>query len=109
LVLQAHNHNYQRTYPILYNESKSFTPILTYTNPDKYFDPKGVILATVGTAGEDLYNFTGQAPFVVRQFERHGFLNVDITNNDNGSALVGTFYENRKMEDKDHFTIIKES
>lgn len=107
LVLQAHNHNYQRTYPILYNESKSFTPILTDTNTDKYFDPKGVIFATVGTGGEDLYNFTGKAPFVVRQFERHGFLNVDITNN--GSALVGTFYENRKMDDKDRFTIIKES
>lgn len=107
LVLQAHNHNYQRTYPILYNESKSFTPIVTDTNPDKYYNPKGIIFVTVGTGGEDLYNFTGQAPYVVRQFERHGFLNLDITNN--GSALVGTFYENRRMDDKDHFTITKGS
>jgi hypothetical protein len=107
LVLQAHNHNYQRTYPILYNESKSFTPIVTDTNPDKYYNPEGIIFVTVGTGGEDLYNFAGQAPYVVRQFERHGFLNIDITNN--GSALVGTFYENRRMDDKDHFTITKGS
>lgn len=107
IVLQAHNHNYQRTLPILYNESKSFTPIVTDSNPDRYYDPKGVIFVTVGTGGEDLYNFTGQAPYVVKQFERHGFLNLDITNG--GSALVGTFYENRRMDDKDHFTIIKNS
>ncbi|CAN5518343.1 hypothetical protein BH18THE1_BH18THE1_03540 [soil metagenome] len=105
LVLQAHNHNYQRTYPILYNDTKSFTPIVTDINTERYFDPKGVIFITVGTGGEDLYNFTGQAPFVVRQFERHGFLNIDVTNN--GSALIGTFYENRKQDDKDHFTVIK--
>ena len=36
---------------------------------------------------------------------RHGFLDIDITND--GSALVVTFYENRKKDDKDHFTIIK--
>lgn len=105
LVLQAHNHNYQRTYPILYNDTKSFTPIVTDTNPDRYFDPKGIIFVTAGTGGEDLYNFTGQAPYVVTQFERHGFLNIDVTNN--GSALFGTFYENRRMDDEDHFTIIK--
>jgi len=106
LVLQAHNHNYQRTYPILYNDTKTFTPIVTDTSPDRYFDPKGIIFVTAGTGGEDLYNFTGQAPFVARQFERHGFLNIDFTNN--GSALVGTFYENRRMDDKDHFTIDKD-
>ncbi|HZA71189.1 MAG TPA: metallophosphoesterase [Nitrososphaeraceae archaeon] len=77
VVLQAHNHNYQRTMPILYNDSKSFTPIVTDSNPDRYYDPKGVIFITVGTGGEDLYNFTGQAPYVVRQFERHGFLNLN--------------------------------
>jgi hypothetical protein len=87
--------------------SKSFTPILTDANPDRYYDPKGIIFVTVGTGGEDLYNFTGQAPYVVKQFQRHGFLNMDITNN--GSALVGTFYDNRRMDDKDHFVIIKGS
>jgi hypothetical protein len=105
LVLQAHNHNYQRTYPIMYNQSKTFTPIVTDINTENYFDPKGVIFATVGTGGQDLYNFTGQAPYVIRQFQRHGFLDLTFTNN--GSKIIGTFYENRAMDEKDHFTITK--
>ena len=106
IVLQAHNHNYQRTYPLNYNQSRSFTPIITDRDTEKYdYDPKGPIFITVGTGGEDLYNFTGQAPYVVNQFLRHGFLNVDII--DNGTKLTGTFFENRGMTDKDHFTIQK--
>jgi hypothetical protein len=68
-------------------------------------DPKGPIFVTVGTGGEDLYNFTGQSPYVITQFMRNGFLNIDVTNN--GTELVGTFYENRHMNDKDHFRFIK--
>lgn len=105
LVLQAHNHNYQRTYPIMYNESKTFTPIVTDRNTEDYFDPDSPIFVTVGTGGQDLYNFTNQAPYVVRQFERHGFLDLNIT--DGGRKLIGTFYENRNMGDKDHFNLIK--
>ena len=29
IVLQAHNHNYQRTYPLNYNNTRTFTPIIT--------------------------------------------------------------------------------
>src|SRR5215510_1660436 len=94
VVLQAHNHNYQRTYPINYNETKTFTPIITDRDTEKYNnDPKGPIFVTVGTGGEDLYNFTGQAPYVITQFQRHGFLNIDIV--ENGTRLNGDFYENR--------------
>ena len=60
---------------------------------------------TVGTAGEDLYNFTSKAPYVITQFLRHGFLNVDVT--ENGQNLTATFYENREGKDKDHFSFIK--
>jgi hypothetical protein len=106
IVLQAHNHNYQRTYPINYNESRSFTPTITDRDTEKYeYDPKGPIFITVGTGGEDLYPFTGQAPYVITQFQRHGFLNIDIV--ENGRRLNGNFYENRDNSDKDHFTIIK--
>lgn len=48
-------------------------------------DTKGPIFITVGTAGQNLYNFTGKAPYIITQFLRHGFLNVNIT--DNGSML----------------------
>ena len=68
-------------------------------------DPEGQIFLTVGTAGEDLYNFTNKAPFVITQFLRHGFLNVNLTNN--GSNLTATFYENRELTDKDHFSFVK--
>jgi hypothetical protein len=81
-------------------------PIITDKQTKEYDkDHAGQIFITVGTAGEDLYNFTSQAPYVIRQFLRHGFLNVDITNN--GTNLTATFYENREMTDKDRFTFIK--
>jgi len=106
IVLQGHNHNYQRTYPLSYNLASPIKPIITDKQTKEYDkDHAGQIFITVGTAGEDLYNFTSQTPYVIRQFLRHGFLNVDITNN--GTNLTATFYENREMTDKDHFTFIK--
>ncbi len=104
LVLQAHSHNYQRTYPIKYNEKDTSNPIIVDKNQEEYTNPQGTIFAVVGTGGADLHNFTGQTPFVVKQFQRFGFLDVDIIN---GSVMKGTFYENRDGTDKDHFTIIK--
>ncbi len=49
--------------------------------------------------------FTGQAQYVITQFMRNGFLNIDLTNS--GTELMGTFYENRHMNDKDHCALIK--
>lgn len=105
LVLQAHNHNYQRTYPLTYNKLEPSDPLISEKLTRDYRDPTGPIFVTVGTAGQDLYNFTGQRPFVFEQFQRHGFLNVDFS--DNGNNMTATFYENRDGKDKDHFTIIK--
>lgn len=106
LVLQAHNHNYQRTYPLVYNPSIPSSPLISDKNTRNYDDdPKGPIFITVGTAGQDLHNFTGKAPYVFTQFDRNGFLNIDITNN--GTNLTGTFIENRNGQVKDHFTMIK--
>jgi predicted MPP superfamily phosphohydrolase len=93
LVLQAHNHNYQRTYPLSYNVTKQYTPIITDKNTEYYNNiEKGQIFFTVGTGGAEFYNFTGQAPYVVKQLLRHGFLNVDV--DDSGSKLLVTFYDN---------------
>jgi hypothetical protein len=105
LVLQAHSHNYQRTYPIKYNEKDSSNPIIADNNEGEYNNPDGTLFAVIGTAGADLHNFTGQAPYVVEQFQRFGFLDVNIT--DDGRIMKGTFYENRDGAEKDHFTIIK--
>lgn len=106
IVLQAHNHNYQRTYPLEYNEGNDFNPIVNDKHTRKYSqDPKGAIFVTVGTAGAGLHNLTGQEDYIVRQFLRHGFLNIEVT--DNGTNLTAVFYENREGKYKDHFSIIK--
>ncbi len=108
IVLQAHNHNYQRTYPLSLNQSTHLTPMIRDRNYENYDNiKKGQVFFTVGTGGADLYNVTGQAPFVARQFVQHGFLNVDVTNN--GSKLTATFYDNRGMTDKDHIVITKKN
>jgi len=108
IVLQAHNHNYQRTYPITFNETNPSSPIVL--NKDKqnlYNDPKGPIFVTVGTAGAPLYNFTSQRPFIKSQFANNGFLNVDIEKSKKEFNLTGTFYKNDNHEKQDYFTITK--
>jgi hypothetical protein len=108
IVLQAHNHNYQRTYPIMYNETRPFTPVITYKETSKYIhDPKGAIFIIAGTGGAELHNFTGQAPYVITQYQKHGFLNVDIDNSKNEYGLSGMFYENGNMNKQDQFSITK--
>jgi Calcineurin-like phosphoesterase len=104
LVLQAHNHNYQRSFPIRYNATNSSIPLIVDHNPNTYINPNGTIFMTVGTAGAEQYNFTSQAPFIAKQFERFGFLDVKIA--DNGTKMIGTFYDNRDGSEKDSFTII---
>jgi predicted phosphohydrolase len=105
LVLQAHSHNYQRSFPISYNDKGPSQPLVMERNEEQYSDPKGSIFVVAGTGGADLHNFTGQAPFVVKQFQRFGFLDVQIV--DNGTKMISTFYENREGTGKDHFVITK--
>jgi len=116
LVLQAHNHHYQRSYPISYNNDNPKNPIITDDNIDNnnnnnnnnnyYKDPKGQIFVTVGTGGASLYPFTGQAPYVANQYAIFGFLNVDVIND--GTTLRGKFYSNNETTTiKDQFTITK--
>ena len=81
LVLQAHSHNYQRSFPLLYNDKEPSRPIITEKNKVQYSDPKGSIFVVTGTGGADQHNFTGQAPFIDIQFQRFGFLDVRVTNN----------------------------
>ena len=106
LVLQGHNHNYQRTYPLGYNITDSHSPIILDKKTSIYNNElNGPVFLTVGTAGEILHNFINQKPFVKTQFLRHGFLNIEVTNN--GSNMTGTFYENIGLINEDQFTILK--
>ena len=97
LVLQAHNHNYQRSYPL-----KADT--ITETKPDSvYQSPKGSIYMVVGTGGQDFYPLDGQAPYIQNQFTAiPGFLKVDVSD----TSLKGTFFANDGTI-KDTFAINK--
>lgn len=97
LVLQAHNHNYQRSYPL-----KADT--VTETRPDSvYQSPKGSIYMVVGTGGQDFYPLNGQAPYIQNQFTGiPGFLKVDVSD----TSLKGTFFANDGTI-KDTFAINK--
>jgi hypothetical protein len=105
LVLQAHNHNYQRSYPLRFNQTNSSSPIITDRNNSVYKNPNGTIFAVVGTAGAIPYALLGGSPFIVTRFQKFGFLNFDLV--DNGTKLIGSFYDSRDGSIKDHFTIIK--
>lgn len=109
LVLQAHNHNYQRTYPLTYNAEKVANPIVTNGFTTGYnSNNDGVIFATVGTGGESFYGLDGRASFVATQIDRFGFLNLEVKNGNPHTSLTGTFYDNKDDEIKDYFTIKKE-
>ena len=104
LVLQGHNHNYQRTFPLMYNSASPSNPIRTSTSTDTYNDPAGQVYATVGTGGISLYGLSSRASFVVTQSETYGILNIDVLNN--GTTLDARFYANDGTV-KDHFSITK--
>jgi predicted MPP superfamily phosphohydrolase len=110
LVLQGHQHNYQRTYPIKYNDDSPANPIITDRNKSTYTNPEGQIFLTVGTGGASLHSLNGnKAPYTVTaQDEEYGFLNLDVAGSNNGGTtmLVGTFYSNDGTV-KDKFTITK--
>ena len=66
-MIQAHVHNYQRTYPISYNNNDPSNPTITSTNPNDYKDPKGPIFVIVGTAGKSHAMFEGTKTLVYRK------------------------------------------
>jgi hypothetical protein len=40
----------------------------------------GTVFALIGTGGESFYPLASQAPYVASQFDKFGFLNIDISN-----------------------------
>jgi predicted phosphodiesterase len=108
LVLQGHDHNYQRSYPIKYNSTNPSTPIITDVNKQSnYNNPAGRIFAIVGTGGIGLYRLPNEndSPYLAyKQSSSFGFLNVDIINY--GTTLNATFHDNDGALE-DQFTVNK--
>jgi hypothetical protein len=110
LVLQGHNHNYQRTYPVIFNPDKASKPTVTNTFTTGYNGSKdGIVYAIVGTAGEGFHPLEGQQPYIATQFGgKLGFLDIQVSNGNPHTNMTGTFYDNKGSNVTDHFTIEKE-
>jgi Calcineurin-like phosphoesterase len=108
LVLQAHNHNYQRTYPITFNPDNSSIPVIRNNSQPRTIEHVGTIFSTVGTGGKSIQYFLGQYPYIATQFSTFGFLNVEINNSESNATLTGTFFDNKGNMIRDYFTIMKE-
>ena len=108
LVLEGHQHNYQRSYPININKTASnpfmAVPIITSKNTNNYTNPQGQIFIIVGTGGESLFPLREKAAFIDTQYLGYGFLNIFIRNN--GTILSAKFHANDGTI-KDAFTIRK--
>jgi hypothetical protein len=109
MVLNGHNHNYERSFPIRYDSAGDpDTPIVTTTETTNYVNPDGIIFVTAGTAGAGLYQWDGKAYFIEdQQDDYHGFLNIDIS----GTRLSAKYFSIRYNPDQlvveDRFTITK--
>jgi hypothetical protein len=105
IVLQAHNHNYQRSYPINYNQAGPSKPTITNNDRKHYEESIGQVYIIIGTGGAKLYKFSGKVPYVAAQYEGFGFLDLTLTNN--GRNLTGTFFATNDKSIEDSFTLIK--
>ena len=84
LVLQGHNHFYERLKPL------RFDGIITDNNSSNYVDPQGQIYVTVGTGGLVLWPNTKKSNLSVIQTDQfYGFLNLKLT--PDGKTLNGEF------------------
>jgi hypothetical protein len=104
LVLQGHQHNYQRTYPIKYNVENPEMPIITDGSKNSYTSMTGQIFVTAGTAGASLQDLVGIAPYIVTEHVGYGFIDISLI--DDGATLNAKFYDNDGTV-KDEFTITK--
>src|ERR671921_82670 len=107
LVLQAHAHTYERTYPLRFNSEDSGHPIITSKDSSSHYNNiDGLVIATVGTGGADHTRLYIPSELTAVQNDySYGFLNVDVSSD--GKTLVGTFYDNDNGGIKDRFTITK--
>jgi len=103
LVLQGHVHNYERSYPLKFNQESSPEPIVTSITKTDYENPNGVIFAIVGTGGINLHGLSDSAPFMAyQQDSKFGILDMHISDN----KLDAKFVSNNGAT-LDHFSISK--
>ncbi|MGI0050734.1 MAG: metallophosphoesterase, partial [Nitrososphaeraceae archaeon] len=90
IVLQGHNHLYDRTLPLQFNPHNISKPIVdeSINTTDKFFNPEGSIFSVVGLGGRSSHIFLNQPDYVVKQSNEFGFLTIEI----NGKELDAKYY-----------------
>jgi Calcineurin-like phosphoesterase len=83
LVLEAHVRNYQRSFPLDFNQESPLKPIVTSTSKSEYKNPDGIIFALVGTGGGELkHDLDSQSSFVAYQQDtKFGLLDMHFSEN----------------------------
>jgi 3',5'-cyclic AMP phosphodiesterase CpdA len=90
IVLQGHNHFYDRTLPLQFNPQNISKPIVDESNnPNKFFNPEGSIFSIIGLGGRSSHIFLNQPDYVVKQHNGFGFLSIEI----NGKELDAKYYD----------------
>jgi predicted phosphodiesterase len=87
LVINGHKHAYERTNPVMFNNTITDDANCLYEYPD------GQIYLTVGTGGHSHSPFKQKQPWsVVQNHNDYGFLNIKLLND--GKTLYGEFVSN---------------
>ena len=60
LVINAHNHNYERTLPLRFGSFEN--PLIASTEATNYVNPQGTIYVVTGGGGHSLYDFNNPKP-----------------------------------------------
>jgi hypothetical protein len=102
-VLEGHVHNYQRSYPIKYNQQDPPKPLVTSSSKNSYNNPDGEIYAIVGTGGVNLHGLSGKSAFMASQQDsKFGVLDFSF----NGDRLDAKYISN-DGKIMDQFSITK--
>ena len=87
LVINGHKHAYERTNPLIFNNT------ITDDENCSYYKPDGQIYLTVGTGGHSHSQFKQKQSWsVIQNHNDYGFLNIKLLND--GKTLYGEFVSN---------------
>ena len=101
LVIQGHLHNYQRSYPLLFNDDRPSRPVISNKEQYWYKDPQGPIFVIAGTGGESIQSLHKES-FQASSYEGYGCINVEIK----GKSMSVEYYTDTN-DTIDRFLITK--
>ena len=77
LVIQGHNHQYERSYPLRYGSANN--PVIASTDRTSYTNPTGTVYVVTGGGGHSLYDFDTQPAWSATRCKCYEVLRVDIS------------------------------